>query len=103
MHSAASAASFWLAVVMDLSPSQYCEALRVDHAVSFARTVAGVHYVSDNTAGLNLGQQVVAETLAHHLSVKYGSDRGTVQAKIDRLRHDWTTFDSATCQTNAAS
>ena len=60
MHSAASSASLWLAVVLeDLTPAQYCEALRVDYAVSYARTVAGVHYPTDNIAGLNLGKEVM--------------------------------------------
>jgi membrane-associated phospholipid phosphatase len=99
MHSAASSASFWLAVALDLSAEQYCEALRVDYAVSYARTVAGVHYPTDNIAGLNLGQQIMAEQLAVHFEGKYGSDRNEVQAKIDGLRFDWANFNSTTCST----
>jgi membrane-associated phospholipid phosphatase len=99
MHSAASSASFWLAVALDLSEDQYCEALRVDYAVSYARTVAGVHYPTDNIAGLNLGQQIMAEQLAHHFERKYGSDRDEVQAKIDGLRFDWANFNPKTCST----
>ena len=97
MHSAASSASFWIAVVLDLTPAQYCEALRVDYAVAFARTCAGVHYPTDNTAGLNLGQTILSETLADHLATAYGSDPVKVQAKIDRLRFDWANFDSYGC------
>lgn len=97
MHSAASSSSLWLAVLLDLTDAQYCEALRVDYAVSFARTVAGVHYASDNIAGLNLGQAVMADQLADHFASKYGSDRSVVQAKIDSLLFDWATFDPVTC------
>lgn len=44
MHSAASSASLWLAVVADLTEQEYCQVLRTDFAVAYARTVAGVHY-----------------------------------------------------------
>lgn len=44
MHSAASSASLWLAVVADLTEYEYCQVLRTDFAVAYARTVAGVHY-----------------------------------------------------------
>jgi hypothetical protein len=97
MHSASSAASLWLAVVADLTDDQYCQVLRTDYAVSFARTVAGVHYTTDNIAGLNLGQKILADKLAGHLSEKYGADPQVVQQKIDSLRFDWNTFDPVTC------
>jgi hypothetical protein len=99
MHSAASSASFWFVVPLNLNEDQYCEALRVDYAVSYARTVAGVHYPTDNNAGLNLGQQIMAEQLAHHFERKYVSDRDEVQAKIDGLRFDWANFNPETCST----
>jgi membrane-associated phospholipid phosphatase len=97
MHSAASSASFWLAVVLDLNSAQYCEALRVDYAVSYARTVAGVHYPTDNIAGLNLGQHIMAEQLAAHMASKYGSNQAAVQAKIEDLRFNWADFDPDDC------
>jgi membrane-associated phospholipid phosphatase len=97
MHSASSAASLWLAVVADLTADQYCQALRTDYAVSFARTVAGVHYTTDNIAGLNLGQKVLADKIAAHLSEKYGADPQAVQQKVDSLVFDWNTFDPVTC------
>ena len=97
MHSAASSASLWLSVVLDLTPEQRCEALRLDHAVSYARTVAGVHYESDNVDGLNLGSMILSEKLADHLAEEYGADRAAVQAKIEQMRIDWRTFDSETC------
>ena len=97
MHSASSASSLWLAVVADLTPDQYCQALRTDYGVSFARTVAGVHYTSDNIAGLNLGQQVLADKLADHLSENYGANPQDVQEKVDSLIFDWNTFNPVTC------
>lgn len=97
MHSAASSASLWLAVVLNLTPDQYCEALRVDFAVSYARTVAGVHYPTDNIAGLNLGTEIMHERLADHLSQAYGSDANKVQEKLNRLKFDWADFDPANC------
>jgi len=98
MHSAASSASFWLAIVYDLTADQLCEARRVDYAVAYARTVAGVHYPTDNIAGLNLGQEIMAEKLADHLVDLYGADRGKVRTKIEASRFDWNSFDAATCQ-----
>lgn len=52
MHSAASSASLWLAVVADLTEEQYCQVLRTDFAVAYARTVAGVHYPSECMIGV---------------------------------------------------
>jgi hypothetical protein len=43
MHAAASVCSYWLPAIAKVTPEQYCEALRVDYAVAYARTVAGVH------------------------------------------------------------
>jgi hypothetical protein len=65
--------------------------------VSFARTVAGVHYKTDNIAGLNLGQKVLAEKFADYLAEKYGADPQAVQQKIDSLTFDWNTFDPVSC------
>jgi hypothetical protein len=97
MHSASSAASLWLAVVADLTDDQYCQVLRTDYAVSFARTVAGVHYTTDNIAGLNLGQKILADKLPGYLSEKYGADPQVVQQKINSLTFDWNTFDPVAC------
>ena len=98
MHSAASSASLWLAVVLeDLTPAQYCEALRMDYAVSYARTVAGVHYPSDNIAGLNLGKEILLDKLADHLAEKCGSNRDVVQAKIESKAFDWAKFNPEDC------
>lgn len=103
MHSAASSASFWLAVMLNLTPEQYCEALRVDYFTAFARTVAGVHYRTDNIAGLNLGQELMAELLPDHLAQMYGSDPDKVRAKIAELRFDWKDYSSFSCHTPTVS
>lgn len=97
MHSASSAASLWLSVVADLTPEQYCQVLLVDYGIAFARTVAGVHYASDNIAGLNLGQHLVAQTLPGHLAKQYGVNDTAVKAKIAKMRFNWETFDPYTC------
>jgi len=102
MHSAASSSSLWLSVVLDLTDAQRCEALRLDFAVSYARTVAGVHYETDNTAGLNLGSVILSEKLADYLAENYGADRAAVQAKIEANMLDWSTFNSAECSYNKA-
>jgi membrane-associated phospholipid phosphatase len=100
MHSAASSASFWLAVVLNLTPEQSCQAKLVDYGVAYARTVAGVHFPGDNTAGLNLGQEVVASKLPEHLAHRYGSDPTIVRQKIDSLRFDWRDFLDSDCAKN---
>jgi hypothetical protein len=97
MHSAAASASFWLDVVMDLTPEQLCEARMLDYSVSFARTVAGVHYEGDNFSGLMVGQSILAQRLPAVLADEYGSDMAKVQARIDAKRYDWTTFEDSDC------
>lgn len=97
MHSAASSMSLWLAVVANLTDEQYCQVLRTDYAVSFARTIAGVHYTSDNFAGLNMGQEVIAHALPDHLEKVYGAKADAVRAKIEKYRFDWRNFSPETC------
>ena len=97
MHSSSSIFSLWLAVVGDLTDAQYCELLRMDYAVAMARTVAGVHYPTDNIAGLNLGQRMVAAALPGYLYREYGIDQEVVRAKIRSLRFDWRTYDNSLC------
>jgi len=89
MHSAASNISFWLQVVMNLTPEQLCEAQKVDFAVSFARTVAGVHFEDDNIAGLNMGQEVVARAIPDYFEAKYGSNKANVRQKVNEKRFLW--------------
>ncbi|KAG7370515.1 hypothetical protein IV203_019085 [Nitzschia inconspicua] len=97
MHSAASTCSIWLPVIVKLSPQQYCESLRIDYAVSYARTVAGVHYEQDNLAGLNLGTMVVSEKLPDMLYERYGADPSKVKERLEYLHFDWRDFDPYNC------
>ena len=77
MHSAGSTVSYWLPAIAQITGEDYCEALRVDYAVSYGRTVARVHYQLDNLAGLNIGQRLVRAQFApanswfNHESVEY--------------------------------
>ena len=97
MHSAASSASLWMPVLMNLTPEQECQARLMDYAVAYARTVAGVHYPSDNWAGLTIGQELIANFLPDYLEAKYGSDPDVVREKIAMKRFDWTDFETSSC------
>jgi len=97
MHSAASVGSTWLAVVLNLTEEQHCQAKLVDYGVAYARTVAGVHYASDNIAGLKLGQKIMKDKLPAYLHDKYGSDPALVRAKLDAVHVDWDTFLDSEC------
>ena len=90
MHSAASNLSFWIQIVMEnATPAQICAAKKIDYAVSYARTVAGVHYKQDNIAGLNLGQEVLARHLCKHLAKKFKGDYDYCMWKVQKKRFDW--------------
>ena len=78
MHSAASAASLYLGVVLDLSAEDLLEARRVDFCVASFRSIAGVHYDSDNRAGLSIGHGIVEATLPAMLESVYGNGNGAV-------------------------
>ena len=91
MHSAASSASLYMAVLMDLSPEQIAEAQKMDFAVATFRSAAGVHYDTDNRAGLALGQEVIARQLPDYLA-QFGADPDAVRAKIEKVRHDWFAY-----------
>ena len=90
MHSAGSTCSLWTPVLYDISADQYLEALRTDYGVSFARTVAGVHYPQDNIAGLNIGQRIIREKLPTFLGDNYKYDKDLVQQKVENLSFDWS-------------
>lgn len=94
MHSAGSTLSTWLPGLFKLTCEEYEQALLVDHAVAFARTVAGVHYEQDNIAGLNIGQKIVREQLPAFAAKEYGYDETLVRARLEKLSFDWNTFDS---------
>jgi membrane-associated phospholipid phosphatase len=102
MHAAASGMSLWLPVVAKLSQEQYCQVLLLDYAVSFGRTVAGVHYPDDNIAGQNFAQEFISRALPRMLARRYGADRELVRNKIAQYRFDWNTFDASSCLQLAA-
>jgi len=93
MHSAGSNLSFWAQVVMNLTPTQACEAKKIDWAVSYARTVAAVHFEDDNLAGLEMGQEVVARALPEYFPVKYGSNASNIRIKVNQKRFKWADYD----------
>jgi hypothetical protein len=97
MHSASSAASLWMPVVMKLTPHQLCQVQLTDYAIAYARTIAGVHYQADNIAGLKLGQEIVARLLPDFLNEKYGTSKSVVEEKVKLLRFDWDTFLDSDC------
>ena len=97
MHAAASAASFWMAVVMDLSHDQWCELKALDYGIAYARTIAGVHYYTDDIAGLNIAQEILAQALPTHLEEKYGSNRQAVEEKVAMMRFDWNDYLTSDC------
>jgi hypothetical protein len=97
MHSASSAASLWMPVLMLMTPEQYCQVQLTDYAIAYARTVAGVHYQADNLAGLKLGQEIVARLLPDFLHEKYGTSKTRVEAKIASLRFSWDDFLGSDC------
>jgi len=85
MHSAASTASVFLPVVLNLTASQIIETQRVDCAVATFRSFAGVHYESDNMAGLAIGQEVIRRELPEMLHRVYGSSTAKVRAKLNKV------------------
>lgn len=97
MHSAASAGSIWMPLVMDLTDEQLCEVKAVDYGVAYARTVAGVHFPTDNLDGLNLGQEILARKLPEYLAERYGSNPRIVREKLETLRFDWYDYLQSSC------
>ena len=97
MHAAGSTCSFWLPAVATVTPEQYCEALRVDLAVAYARSVAGVHYKQDNYAGLNLGMHIIKEKFPKYMAEKYHSNEQKLRERLEYLTFDWKDFDPYKC------
>ena len=97
MHSAASASSFWLSVTMNLSEEQLCEARMLDYSIAYARTVAGVHYGTDNITGLMMGQEILAQKLPRYLQDQYGADYTAVKEAVEEALFDWTEFKKSDC------
>jgi hypothetical protein len=98
MHSAGSTLSLWMAVICDMTDEQLLQAKLTDHAVAYSRSVAGVHYYDDNLAGLNLGQEIIANLLPEYLHNAYGSDPDVVRRKVEKYRFDWFEFDETLFQ-----
>jgi len=101
MHSAASAGSYWLDITMDLTEEQLCEARMLDYSVSYARTVAGVHYRTDNEAGLMVGQEILSQTLPTYLHEVYGANKKAVEKLAKDKLYNWTTFTDSDCYKKA--
>jgi len=93
MHAASTSISFWASIVLDLNSEQLCQARLTDYGISFARTVAGVHYPDDNISGMNLSQEVLAKALPQYLKDRYNADPIAVAEKINQNRFDWRDFD----------
>jgi membrane-associated phospholipid phosphatase len=81
MHSAASVVSFWLPVVMNLTQAQICEAKALDYGVAYGRSISGVHFPTDNSVGLNLGQELLVRKLPTLLKERFGANIDTVEGK----------------------
>lgn len=90
MHSAASISSMVLGVLLDLDEGQLQEARNMDYAVASFRTVAGVHFETDNLAGLEIGQQAIEAWLPDFLAQCAGADPDVIRAKIEKIRYDWS-------------
>lgn len=93
MHAASASTSFWLDIVLNLNDEQLCQARLMDYAISYARTVAGVHYPDDNIAGLNIAQEILARALPNYLKKKYNANPYAIARKIRQKRFDWRDFD----------
>jgi len=92
MHSAASNYSFLLQISSKATPQMVCEAIKVDFAVSKARTAAGVHFVTDNIDGLNIGQEQASLLFPTYFK-EMGGDYDYIKAKVDAKRFDWRNVD----------
>merc|ERR1719323_1515597 len=80
MHSAASSISTWLELVSILKPEQRAEAQLLDFSIAYYRTFAGVHWDSDNRAGLQIGRAILVRALPDHLAEVYGCNRKSSDA-----------------------
>jgi len=92
MHSAASNWSFGSQILYNPTAAMVCEAIKTDYAVSWARTVAGVHYKYDNIDGLNIGQEQAARFYASYF-METGGDVEYIKQKLIEKRFDWREVD----------
>merc|ERR1719192_1227123 len=85
---------------MNLTPEQKCETQKMDWGTSFGRLVAGVHYHSDNLAGLKLGQTIMRALLPEFLAETFGVSEVVVANKLASTMHDWDDFETSDCYVN---
>lgn len=88
MHSAVASMALFISVILDLTPQQESECIKMAANIAFGRTFAGVHYRLDNLYGLELGERC-AEIILPDLLVPYGGIKELVQAKIALKRNHW--------------
>eukprot|EP00563_Minutocellus_polymorphus_P020958 CAMPEP_0197734258 /NCGR_PEP_ID=MMETSP1434-20131217/44330_1 /TAXON_ID=265543 /ORGANISM="Minutocellus polymorphus, Strain CCMP3303" /LENGTH=297 /DNA_ID=CAMNT_0043321667 /DNA_START=1 /DNA_END=895 /DNA_ORIENTATION=- len=92
MHSAASNWSFGCQILYNPTPAMVCEAIKTDYAVSWARTVAGVHFKEDNIAGLNIGQEQAYRFYESYF-MEQGGDVEYIKNKLEAKKFNWTEVD----------
>jgi len=97
MHSAGSAISSWIQVVTDPSPAQISLSQHYDWSIAYFRSFAGVHYPSDNRAGLQLGRFILGQNGPEYLSQEYGCSDASRQAILDEANSkrpdvDWSNY-----------
>lgn len=100
-HAGVAQLAFWTSIVFELTPAQYCEALRFDYAFSYGRILAGLHTVSEVEVGWKLGQEVLARKLPDYLHKSYGANLQNTRAKVAASRFDLSKFDPETCTFSA--
>merc|ERR1719469_488776 len=97
MHSAGSAISSWIQVVANPTQSQIDMAKHYDYSIAYFRSFGGVHYPSDNRAGLQLGREILGMNGPDFLGETYGCDDKSSKQITDyatnKIPHiDWGTY-----------
>jgi len=103
MHSAASSMSTWIDVVADLTDDQRAEVRLLDYSIAYYRSLAGVHYPSDNRAGLALGQNILEKQLPKFLAERFSCDDESkknifdhvtekIESNKENHKLDWATY-----------
>jgi len=87
MHSAASSLSTWIDVVADLTDDQRAEVRLLDYSIAYFRSLAGVHYSSDNRAGLALGQHIMEKQLPKFLAERFSCDAASKENIFEYVSH----------------
>merc|ERR1719469_13386 len=97
MHRAGSAISSWIQVVADPTRSEIEMAQLYDYSIAYFRSFGGVHYPSDNRAGLQLGRKILGMNGPDFLGETYGCDdesakQITAHANSKRPYVDWGSY-----------